>query len=148
MTSSRICEAPLTSVSRVGQREKNKVVLAARAFEECPPVIRVHLHPLVGVWPVGVLLHADLENSRVDVDCIDMAGLLAQGDRHVGPGPCPDDQNVIEGISGQPKIGRPVNSFALLQLPLRGAINWWGTPLTPMRSRFEPATSTSLVATL
>ena len=48
-----------------------------------------------------------------------MAGLLAQGDRHVGTGPRADDQNVLEGISGQPKIGRPVNSFALLQLPLR-----------------------------
>ena len=105
---------------RVRQCEKNEVVLAVRAFEECPPVIRVHLHPLVGVRPVGVLLHADLENSRVDVDGIDMAGLFAQRDRHVGSGPRSDDQNVIEGISGQPKIGRPVNCFALLQLPLRG----------------------------
>ena len=36
------------------------------------------------------------------------------------PDPAPMIRTSSRRIAGQPKIGRPVNSFALLQLPLRG----------------------------
>ena len=133
--SSRICEAPVTSASESGSANRIRSYLRVGALQERAAVVDVPGHPRVVVGLVGVLLHADLQDPRVDVDRVDMVGALAQRDRDVGAGAGADDQHVVERVAGRPLVGRPVNSSRLLQLPLAGAIIWCGTPLTAMQEQ-------------
>ncbi len=111
---------PAHQGQRVGQREEHEVVGAVRALEERAAVVGVHAHVGVVVRPVDVVLAADLEDARVDVDGVDAVGALAQRDRDVRAGAGADDEHVAEGVARGSQVRRLVDPLALLDLPLRG----------------------------
>ena len=45
---------------------------------------------------LGVVLLAQLDEVRVDLHCVDVAGALGQGDADVVARPGPDDEHVVE----------------------------------------------------
>ncbi len=89
-------------------------------LQERPAVVDVHGHPRVLIGMVGVALLADLHDPRVDVDGVDVLGALGQCDRDVGPGPCADDQYVVQRVVRSPLVRLGVLLLAVGQLPVGG----------------------------
>ena len=89
---------------RIRQREDDHVVVLGRGSQECPAVVDIPAHARVGVWPQGMLVHADLLDCRVYLDGIDVLGPVLQSHRDIVAGPGPDDQHVVVGTPGEPLV--------------------------------------------
>ena len=83
----------------VGQREDDQVVLLVGRPQVRPAVVDVR-DPRVLVRVVGVILHADLLDGRVDLHGVHVARAVGQGDGHVGAAARPHDQHLLVGLPG------------------------------------------------
>ena len=89
---------------RVRQGEHDEVVLLVRAGQEGPSVVHVSSDTFVVKGPVGVSLHPQGQDARVDLDRIDVPGTSRQGQRHIRPAARTHDQHVVVGRLREPLV--------------------------------------------
>ena len=80
----------------IRQGEDDQVVPLVGPLDECPPIVDVDGHPGVPVRPAGVELLAEPVDLRVDLDRIDVACALREGDGDIGAGARSHDEDVVQ----------------------------------------------------
>ena len=98
---------------RVGQGEQDEVVLRVVARQEGTSVIDVDRHAGVVIRLIRVDLAADLLDSRIDLDGIDMLRPAGERERDVGSGARTDNEDVVQRIVDGALVGPSVDGLGL-----------------------------------
>ncbi len=97
---------------------------------------------------VGVALGADLEDSRIDVDGVDMLRALGESNRDVRARAGPHDEDVLQGLALEMGVRQSVLRFEGQSLRRGSQICWWGMPFTEICTTLVPPCVRSSLLTL
>src|SRR5271166_743770 len=84
---------------RINESENHQVVLAGGLLEKTASIVNVDTYPRISVRVIGMLSPANVEDLRIDLDCIDVFGPVFQGRCHVVARTCSDDQDILKGFA-------------------------------------------------